>query len=75
MSTPVAEAEPAPASSADASSVCPRCGAGFRCGMVSGDATCWCFQLPPVLPVPATDDTATTCFCPKCLAELTTTAP
>lgn len=42
--------------------------------MVSGDATCWCTQLPPLLPVPAADDTATTCFCPKCLAELTAAA-
>ncbi len=69
MPTTTAEAPPA-----IGPSVCPRCGTGFRCGMVSGDATCWCTQLPPLLPVPAADDTTTTCFCPKCLAELTAAA-
>ncbi|WP_426145547.1 cysteine-rich CWC family protein [Polaromonas sp. DSR2-3-2] len=33
-------------------SICPRCGAGLRCGMVAGDAECWCVQLPHVMPVP-----------------------
>lgn len=33
-------------------SVCPRCGAGLRCGNIAGDATCWCAQLPPIMPVP-----------------------
>jgi hypothetical protein len=33
-------------------SVCPGCGAGLRCGMVAGDAQCWCVQLPNIMPVP-----------------------
>ncbi|MGH8833142.1 MAG: cysteine-rich CWC family protein [Polaromonas sp.] len=31
--------------------MCPRCGAGFRCGMVAGDSECWCVKLPHVMPV------------------------
>ncbi|WP_096670690.1 cysteine-rich CWC family protein [Polaromonas sp. AET17H-212] len=33
-------------------SSCPRCGATFRCGMVGGDAECWCVKLPHIMPVP-----------------------
>jgi hypothetical protein len=46
--------------------------------MVSADATCWCFDLPHVLAVPAAatstgaaaenSDNAT-CLCPACLAQ------
>ncbi|MFZ2296414.1 MAG: cysteine-rich CWC family protein [Polaromonas sp.] len=61
-------------------SVCPRCGAGLRCGNVAGDAQCWCSQLPNVMPVPAArtplaqadDNTAAaSCFCPACLKQIT----
>ena len=63
------------------SSVCPRCGAGFRCGMVAGDAACWCADLPLLaeLPVRLPGNTgvaeklplAASCFCPACLQSLT----
>ncbi|UUZ72750.1 cysteine-rich CWC family protein [Polaromonas sp. P1(28)-8] len=64
-------------------SVCPRCGAGFRCGMVAGDAQCWCVKLPHVMPVPtstppqsreaSTDSaSAASCYCPACLQLITT---
>jgi len=57
-------------------SVCPRCGAGLRCGMVAGDAECWCVQLPHVMPVPAerppqAEGNAPSCFCPACLKLIT----
>ncbi len=59
-------------------SVCPRCGAGLRCGMVAGDAECWCVQLPHVMPVPPAlseqtlpDSGAASCFCPACLKQIT----
>jgi hypothetical protein len=59
-------------------SVCPRCGAGLRCGNVAGDAQCWCSQLPNVMPVPAArpvsalpDSSAASCFCPACLKQIT----
>jgi len=57
-------------------SVCPRCGAGLRCGMVAGDAECWCAQLPLVMPVPSPagvlpDNSAASCFCPACLKKIT----
>ena len=42
---------------------CGRCGAVFRCGAEAGDPTCWCVELPPVLP----PDPAATCLCPACL--------
>jgi hypothetical protein len=59
-------------------SVCPRCGADLRCGMVAGDAECWCVQLPHVMPVPSArpvsalpDNSAASCFCPVCLKQIT----
>lgn len=62
-------------------SVCPRCGAGLRCGNIAGDAQCWCAQLPNILPVPAAasaalpaDASAASCFCPACLQEITDAA-
>ncbi len=70
--------EDRPNKPADNNSVCAACGASFRCGMVSADATCWCFDLPHVLAVPAAatytgaaaenSDNAT-CLCPACLAQ------
>lgn len=57
-------------------SVCPRCGAGLRCGMVAGDAECWCVQLPHIMPVPSErtpqpEGSALSCFCPACLKQIT----
>jgi hypothetical protein len=65
-------AKPAPANT----SVCPRCGAGLRCGMVAGDAECWCVQLPHVMPVPTertpkAEGSALSCYCPACLKLIT----
>ncbi|NMM11755.1 MAG: cysteine-rich CWC family protein [Polaromonas sp.] len=58
--------------------LCPRCGAALRCGMVAGDAECWCVQLPNVMPVPfiqplgaQPDQSAASCFCPACLKRIT----
>ncbi|MBH2020419.1 cysteine-rich CWC family protein [Polaromonas sp.] len=58
-------------------STCPRCGAGLRCGMVAGDAGCWCVQLPHVMPVPPSpsdsallSSSAESCFCPACLKQI-----
>ena len=48
---------------------CPRCGAGLRCGMLAGDAECWCARLPRVMPVPAAQNGAS-CFCPACLKQI-----
>jgi hypothetical protein len=77
-------ATPLPASSgaplAD-TSVCPRCGAGLRCGMVAGDAECWCVKLPHVMPLrssstadsgAAATDTppGASCYCPACLKQI-----
>lgn len=57
-------------------SVCPRCGAGLRCGMVAGDAECWCVKLPHVMPVPSErtpqpEGSALSCFCLACLKQIT----
>ncbi|NDP62841.1 cysteine-rich CWC family protein [Polaromonas sp.] len=59
-------------------SICPRCSAGLRCGMVAGDAECWCVQLPHVMPVPPAlpeqalpESGAAFCFCPACLKQIT----
>ncbi|MDP2821878.1 MAG: cysteine-rich CWC family protein [Sulfuritalea sp.] len=61
-------------------SVCPQCGAQFRCGMEAGDQECWCASLPPLLPLlplPAQSDPgspAASCLCPACLKERMSTA-
>ncbi|MES2401207.1 MAG: cysteine-rich CWC family protein [Pseudomonadota bacterium] len=53
------------------SSTCPGCGAGLRCGMVTGDSKCWCFEMPRVIPVPPADNPANAaCLCPACLQKL-----
>ncbi|SFC00509.1 Cysteine-rich CWC [Polaromonas sp. OV174] len=69
-----------PAPTLPNTSVCPRCGAGLRCGMVAGDAECWCMQLPHVMPVPEARKppapsqdgaAAASCYCPACLKQIT----
>ncbi|MBC7610189.1 MAG: cysteine-rich CWC family protein [Polaromonas sp.] len=53
------------------SSLCPRCGAGLRCGMVTDEAQCWCFSMPRVIPVPPADSAEkASCLCPNCLQHL-----
>jgi len=54
-------------------SVCQRCGLGFRCGVVAGQDSCWCFDLPRVskaAPAPKNLE-GKSCYCPNCLNELT----
>jgi len=67
----VSEATAAALAAASATSICPQCGAGFRCGVEAGDGECWCMAMPPLLSVPAKFDVATgaaaSCLCPDCL--------
>lgn len=42
---------------------CARCKAEFGCGNVEGKTSCWCAELPPVMPL------GDACLCPKCLKE------
>ena len=52
-------------------STCPQCGADLRCGVVSGDANCWCFDMPRVVAVPSADPAQkASCLCRACLAQL-----
>ncbi|NJD36314.1 MAG: cysteine-rich CWC family protein [Betaproteobacteria bacterium] len=56
--------------SAVPATVCPQCGAQFRCGMANGDKECWCASLPALSQIPAKTDgdlAAATCLCPACL--------
>ena len=46
---------------------CPGCGRVFVCGMLAGQAHCWCAELPP-LPVPRPQEAG--CYCPECLRRL-----
>jgi uncharacterized protein len=46
------------------SDLCPTCGDSNECGTAKGQATCWCFALPHVLPV---SETAGRCYCRTCL--------
>ena len=41
---------------------CVACGESFGCGNVEGKTSCWCAELPAVMPL--TDEG---CLCPKCL--------
>ncbi|MCL6262336.1 DUF1289 domain-containing protein [Craterilacuibacter sp. RT1T] len=46
--------------------VCEACGAGFGCGNGGKDGSCWCNDLPNVLPpTPGVAD----CLCPDCLKQ------
>lgn len=51
-------------------SICLRCNAGFRCGMLeNADQPCWCAALPLLpadgLPEPERPG----CLCPSCLRD------
>jgi len=41
---------------------CAACGETFGCGNVEGKTSCWCADLPAVMPVSGDE-----CLCPKCL--------
>jgi hypothetical protein len=72
-------AEPANAAGAEGKSthadeaafveICPACGEPVECGMRNGDETCWCFALPPALPM-LREESAARCYCRKCLQKL-----
>jgi hypothetical protein len=48
--------------------ICPTCGDVNDCGMEKGEATCWCFALPHVLPVSETEGGS--CYCSACLSRM-----
>ena len=43
---------------------CSRCGESFTCGLAAGEKSCWCADLPHIMPV---DGDAADCLCPHCL--------
>jgi hypothetical protein len=48
--------------------VCPMCSGANECGMAKGDATCWCFALPHVLPLVGEKESR--CYCRTCLTKV-----
>ena len=42
---------------------CESCGAAFTCDIERGEKSCWCFELPKVMPV----EEGKSCLCPACL--------
>lgn len=48
---------------------CPACGNPVGCGMTKGETTCWCFDLPHRMPMPASEGGAG-CYCRVCLESL-----
>jgi hypothetical protein len=66
VTTTVPNSKGAKATAAD---TCPGCGGPVACGMANGQATCWCFALPPALPVPA-DAADARCYCSQCLQRM-----
>lgn len=63
----------APALPDPTTSVCEACGALFRCGLLGGDAACWCSEVPTI---PAErllkpdGSRRLSCLCPACLRAL-----
>src|SRR4030095_6288999 len=53
---------------------CPSCGGDNDCRMAKGEATCWCFAMPHLLPVSAADEAAR-CYCRACLPPLLADRP
>jgi hypothetical protein len=53
--------------------VCPECGEPNACALTgtpaTGGASCWCFELPPVMPMPPSGSDAH-CYCRQCLEAL-----
>lgn len=49
---------------------CPRCGKPVECGMRAGQKTCWCFDLPQVMAVPAAGEDRAACLCEACLKKV-----
>jgi len=50
--------------SACISKCCSRCGESFTCGLAAGEKSCWCAELPHIMPV---DGAVGDCLCPQCL--------
>lgn len=48
---------------------CPACGEPAACALTTGAAVCWCFELPPALPMPPAGSDAR-CYCRTCLEAL-----
>lgn len=46
-------------------STCAQCGATFGCGDEAGEQSCWCGELPPLMPM----DESKPCLCPPCLKQ------
>jgi hypothetical protein len=52
--------------------MCASCGSAFECGIEAGEMTCWCFDLPHVIPldsIGSDDKTGVDCLCPTCLQQ------
>lgn len=47
---------------------CGRCEADFHCGIEAGQPSCWCFDLPHVMPMDGKEYNG--CLCATCLREL-----
>jgi Cysteine-rich CWC len=49
--------------------ICPTCSGVNSCGMEKGESTCWCFAMPHVVPVSATEEGGR-CYCRACLTRV-----
>jgi len=48
---------------------CPAYGKANECGMEKGEAMCWCFGLPHVLPMSKTVEGGR-CYCQACFSRV-----
>lgn len=49
---------------------CKKCNTVFICGANAGDKTCWCCDLPNVMPLSDDTKSADDCYCKNCLEEM-----
>jgi len=48
---------------------CPACGSVNDCGMARGEASCWCYAMPHILPITASEEGGR-CYCRACLTRV-----
>ena len=49
---------------------CSQCSSQFTCDIENGEKTCWCFDLPNIIPLDSIADSKASeagCLCPDCL--------
>jgi len=57
---------------------CSSCKTSFTCDIENGKDSCWCFDLPNVIPlgnITINDSSDNDCLCPQCLQNMIENTP